>query len=34
MVVLTGPIRRAIAIVADRELDEFVIPATWVTPSR
>jgi hypothetical protein len=34
MVVLTGPIRSAIAIVADRKLDELVIPATWVTPAR
>jgi hypothetical protein len=32
--VLTGPIRSAIAIVADRKLDELVIPATWVTPAR
>ena len=34
MVVLTGPIRSAIAVVADRKLDELVIPEAWVTPAR
>ena len=33
-VVLTGPIRSAIAVVADRKLDELVIPRAWVTPGR
>jgi hypothetical protein len=34
MVVLTGPIRGAIAVVSDRTLDELVVPAAWVTPAR
>ena len=32
-VVLTGPIRSAIAVVSDRKLDELVVPAAWVTPA-
>jgi hypothetical protein len=34
MVVLTGPIRGAIAVVSDRTLDELAVPAAWVTPAR
>lgn len=34
MVVLTGPIRGAIAVVSDRTVDELVVPAAWVTPAR
>lgn len=30
--VLTGPIRSQIAIVADRRLDQLVVPDAWVTP--
>jgi hypothetical protein len=32
MVILTGPIRRTIAVVADRRLDELAVPAALVTP--
>ncbi len=32
--VLTGPIRSQIAIVADRKLDQLVVPDAWVTPVR
>lgn len=34
MVVLTGPIRSAIAVVADRKIGELEVPATLVTPDR
>jgi hypothetical protein len=34
MVILTGPIRPRIDIVADRKLYELVVPAGWVTPAR
>ena len=34
MVVLTGPIRSAIAVVSDRKLDELVVPVALVTPAR
>jgi|GEM_PF-4321822 len=32
IVVLTGPIRPEIAVVADRRLDVLDVPAAWVTP--
>lgn len=32
IVILTGPIRPEIALVADRRLDTFEVPAEWVTP--
>ena len=34
VVVLTGPIRTRLAIVAERPIDELAVPAAWVTPSR
>ena len=34
ILVLTGPIRPEIAVVADRRLDTLDVPAAWVTPQR